>query len=260
MNTEILVTGASGNLGTHLLKILDRENMSYQSTTRKKIEINNNNYNKLVFFDIITGEGIEDACRGKQIIFHLASSTKKPYGKGDVWGTKKLVLAAQKNNIEHFIFISIVGIEKVPLNYYRYKLEAEEVIKQSGIPYTILRTTQFHELIDMLMQNFLKYPIGVLPMKAKNQPIETRIVAEELYKISQKKPLNGILNLGGVEVLNFKQMAKKWQQATGKKRIIIPIPIVGKFLSSVKDGDLTCPEKKANQTCTWDEYLLKYKV
>lgn len=250
MSANILVTGATGNLGKHLCVLLEAAGLEYITTTRNKSMAND----KQVFLDLKTGEGIIEACQNKKTIFHLASGTKKANRQTEVDSVKQFMDVAKKNGLEHFIFISIVGIEKVPVKYYKYKVEAENIIKDSGVPYTILRATQFHEFIENMLNGFLKYKIGFLPLKGKNQPVETKLVAQKLLDIYKAGPVNGTVELGGPEVLTFKEMATAWQAYTGKKKIIIPVPPMGKALSAINSGALT-NGILTKGSYTWEQYL-----
>ncbi len=250
MSAEILVSGASGNLGKCLTTILDREGLHYHITTRKKVQSGE----KVLYLDLQTGEGIDNGCVGKKIIFHLASGTKKADRSTDVLSVQKLIGASLKNKVSHFIFISIVGIEKVPIKYYKFKVEAENIIKSSGVPYTILRATQFHEFIDNMISTFLKYKIGPLQMNGKNQPIETSVVAEKMFDIYKNGPINNTLEIGGPQVLDFRHLSTSWQKYTHKKKMIIPIPTVGKALSAIRTGALTCSVMN-HDSCSWEDYL-----
>ena len=125
-----------------------------------------------------TGEGLDTAVAGTEVIIHAASSSTRRAQQVDVVGTERLLAAAHRAGVGHFIYISIVGIEQVPFPYYRYKLAAEKlveagggpevqtlgrwpggqegdgpplVVEAGGVPWSILRTTQFHNLLDLLL-------------------------------------------------------------------------------------------------------------
>jgi len=98
-----------------------------------------------------TGEGLDTAVAGTEVIIHAASSSTRRAQQVDVVGTERLLAAAHRAGVGHFIYISIVGIEQVPFPYYRYKLAAEKLVEAGGVPWSILRTTQFHNLLDLLL-------------------------------------------------------------------------------------------------------------
>lgn len=246
---KAFVTGASGVLGKELCKILQREKVAYKVAGRTRVE--NAEWS---FLDLKTGEDVEESVKGVEVIFHCASSTKQMDGKVDVGGTKKLVEAAKRNGVKHFIFISIVGTDKVEMKYYGIKTATEEVIKQSGINYSILRATQFHELLDFLFSKILLLPVCFIAKDLKFQVIEVRTVAEKMFEISKAAPLNGTVNLGGKEILGMRTMAEQWLAVQNKKRWLINFPTIGSMMQQIANGNLTCAEV-ANDSITWQNWL-----
>lgn len=199
--------------------------------------------------DLLQNTGVKEAVAGKTIIFHLATDMKK-----DARATQHLLNAIGKNPQMHLIYISIVGIDKTPFPYYRQKLASEQAIIQSQIPFTILRATQFHEFIDMLCNNLLKYRIGVLPKRLVAQPIDKEAVAQKLFQLSLQPPLNGIVEIGGPEVFTMQQMADEWMKTTGKKRWILNLPLLGKLARAFNGGALTTRHIHPN-TLQWHQWL-----
>jgi uncharacterized protein YbjT (DUF2867 family) len=218
--STILITGGTGNLGKSLTKLLDEKHISYTIASRS----NKSNATNVAVMDLLKNEGVKEAVQGKQIIFHLATDLKR-----DTEATQNLLNAIDTKTNVHLIYISIVGIDKVLFNYYRQKLASENAIKASGIPYTILRATQFHEFIHQIISTFLKYRMGLLPKKVVSQPIQTEVVAEELYRLSLEKAAGKTFEIGGAEVLTLEQMAREWQQQTGKKKMDNKLPYFWKI-------------------------------
>src|SRR5690606_13323976 len=125
-----------------------------------------------------TGEGLDTAVAGAEVIIHAASSSTRRTQQVDVVGTERLLAAAHRAGVGHFIYISIVGIEQVPFPYYRYKLAAEKLVEAGGVPWSILRTTQFHNLLDLLLQLLARTPFVLpVPQDLPFQPIDVGEVA-----------------------------------------------------------------------------------
>ena len=143
MKKTILITGATGLLGKSLLNRINRDEYDIIIAGRKKPESIHPS-DKWVYFDLAGRDSFSEI-KHADIIFHLGSATKKFDRNSDVNGTRRLIEAFRNKGLKHFIYISIVGIDKVPISYYKIKLETEQVIINSDIPYTILRATQFHE-------------------------------------------------------------------------------------------------------------------
>jgi uncharacterized protein YbjT (DUF2867 family) len=254
--SNILITGGTGQLGRSLSGIFSEKLLSHTIASRNK-PTGALDWCKL---DLATGEGCDEAVSGKKIIFHLASATANPSYATDVEGTKRLLDAAARNGVAHFIYISIVGIDRVPLKYYKIKLKTEAEIQASGVPNTILRATQFHDFVDFMLGRFLRFPVGILPKKALVQPVETRAVAWKLFQLSKGHPLNGTVEMGGPEVLTLGEMANAWLDARRKSKWIVNLPSLNAVTKALAGGGLTTPENSM-ECLTWQDWLReKYGV
>jgi uncharacterized protein YbjT (DUF2867 family) len=246
---NILITGGTGLLGRTLSRVLNDLKLKHTIASRN----NEDGNGSWVYLDILKKEGLE-TLRGRDIIFHLAHDLKQ-----DSALTKNLINALQNNANTHLVYVSIVGIDDIPLHYYKEKSLSEKLIINSGIPFSILRATQFHEFVERLIKNLLIFPVGFIPKKNLMQPIQVEIVAHELIKISERKPSLGRTNLGGKEILQFGKMAELWSEKSGNKKTILNFPLWGKLGRALHSGKLTT--KEANQdSITWEEWLdRKYK-
>ncbi|MCE9501557.1 MAG: NAD(P)H-binding protein [Leptospira sp.] len=251
----ILITGGTGVLGKKLCSHL-------LSAGKNKVRIFSRNppseFTSLEWarVDLSTGKGISDALAGVDIIFHLASGTAGGFNaKTDINGTAMLLEEAKKKNVTHFIYISIVGTDKVPYKYYKYKWEAEKLIQNAGLPFTILRSTQFYDFIGMILGKIDILPfILFLPKKFKFQPIETLIVAQKLGEIMNAGPKNRIENIGGPEILSFGEIGREWIASKKSNKRVLNFPFFGPLGNSIEKGNLTCSEK-SRESRTWNNWL-----
>ena len=246
----MLITGGTGLLGRSLSGIFSENLLPCTIASRHKPP-GAMDWRKL---DLATGEGCDEAVAGKKILFHLASDAANPSYTTDVDGTKRLLDAAARNGVAHFIYISIVGIDRMPLKYYKIKLAAEQEIILSGVPYTILRATQFHEFVDFMLNKLLPYPVGMLPKKALVQPVESRAVAWKLFRLSKGAPLNSTVEMGGPEVLTLGEMANAWLGARRKSKWILNLPSLTASNKALAAGGLTTPENSM-ECLTWQDWL-----
>src|SRR3990172_6438701 len=148
--TNILVTGGSGGLGSELVPRLAAAGHTVRVLSRRPRPPSTNT--EWAQGDLATGEGLAEAVSGVDAVIHAATSPFRRTRQTDVEGTRRLLDAAGAAGEPHFFYISIVGIDRIPLPYYKAKLAAEKLVEESAIPYTILRATQFHSLIDRFLR------------------------------------------------------------------------------------------------------------
>lgn len=245
---KILVTGGTGTLGKVFTKILDEKNIEYLILSRS----NQSGSKKIVVADLLNNQGVEEALKGIDIIFHLATDLKK-----DVVMTQNLLNAIGKESNVHLVYISIVGIDKVPFSYYKQKLASENAIKSSGVSFTILRATQFHEFIYQIISTFLKFPIGFLPKRIVSQPIQIEVVANELFKLSQQPAAGKTFEIGGIKNMTLQQMATEWMLLTGKKKWVLNLPVFGELGKAFYNGSLTTANR-SKESITWKQWLSQH--
>jgi uncharacterized protein YbjT (DUF2867 family) len=173
----------------------------------------------------------------------------------DVMGTRRLLAAAKATGVKHFLYISIAGIDRIPFPYYRAKVAAEAEVEQGGVPYTILRATQFHSLIDgWLLQPLKKFPAAFIPTDFKFQPVDTGEVAEALCALAQGAPVGRAPDMGGPEVLTLGEMARPWLAAQRKRGWPLWLPVPGAVGHAFRNGYNTCPANRQGKI-TWAQWV-----
>ena len=188
---------------------------------------------------------------------HAASS---PFKRGvDVSGTRHLLAAAAHSNVRHFVFISIVGVDKKDWYYYADKRLIEQLIARSGIAFSILRTTQFHDFIHRFLDDlFLRFPIGFLPRGWRFQTIDTGEVAALLRDAVLRGPGGRLPDAGGPEILTLRHMADVWMETRGR-RPIIPFPAPFLMGKAFARGHNLAPDQRVGRL-TWREWVQKTLV
>lgn len=244
--SNILVTGGTGSLGSLVVDRLQALGCNVHTLSRSK---------RLgtVQGDLLTGEGLEQAVEGIDVIIHCASSPTNPR-QVDVEGTRRLLQAAEQAGVSHLVYVSVVGVDRNPYPYYAMKLEVEQMIEQSAIPWTILRATQFHEFVLTLIQFLDRLPIMLMPKGFLLQPIEASEVADHLVKLALAKPAGRVSDIGGPEIWTAADLARAYFKATGQKRSVVELPIPGKIAQAFRTGAQLCPDQKYGKI-RWHEFL-----
>jgi uncharacterized protein YbjT (DUF2867 family) len=247
----ILVTGASGNLGSSLVPLLVKDGADVHALSRRaRPAADGVTWHR---GDLRTGEGLDAALKDADVIVHCASDFRRP--KGDLPATKALVEAARRHGSPHIVYISIVGVDGHPYGYYKTKYAVERLIADSGLPFTILRTTQFFELLDMVFGMLAKIP-GVMPVLAgtSDQPLEVEEVAARMAELALGEPAGRVPDMGGPEILTFTDAARAYLRATGRRRALLPIRLPGAVGRAFREGRHLAPDQPVG-TRTWGDYL-----
>jgi uncharacterized protein YbjT (DUF2867 family) len=201
--------------------------------------------------DLKTAAGVVDAARGAELIVHAASDVQR-FGRSDVQQTVNLIEAAR--DARHLLYVSIVGIDQIPYPYYRRKLECEQRVAASGIPHTILRATQFHELLGWLLRSTERLPVAPLPLDFRFQTLAAADAAEHVAESIGREPVGGIVSFGGPEVLTLEEMAETWRAARGRPRRTLRLPVPGAVGRAFREGRNTCPGE-ASRGQRWEEFV-----
>jgi uncharacterized protein YbjT (DUF2867 family) len=187
-------------------------------------------------------------------VVHCASSPRKTR-QTDVEGTERLLRAAARTGLSHIVFISIVGVDRNPyFPYYRMKLEAERVIEHSGVPWTILRATQFHEFALRLIQLLERLPVVTMPKGFLLQPIDVGEVANRLVELALSAPAGRVPDVGGPEVRTFAELARSYLKMAGQRKRVVEVPLPGKIARAIREGAQTCLDQKYGKI-RWEEFL-----
>jgi uncharacterized protein YbjT (DUF2867 family) len=255
--TTVLITGGTGDLGSHLVQRHHARGDTVRILSRKPRPTDAST--EWAQGDMETGQGLAEAVKGADLVYHCASGTGiRP--KADGPGTKNLLDACRDAGTPHFFYISIVGIERIPLAYYKEKLRCEQIIEQSGVPWSTLRATQFHRLLDLFLTYGMLPQLGkipfvrVIPKAFKFQPIETGEVADRMVEYAQQGPSGRLPDLGGPEIKTFGELATAWQKAKGDTRPTLNLPLLGGMAAGFKAGH-NCTPDHAEGKMTWEEWL-----
>jgi uncharacterized protein YbjT (DUF2867 family) len=192
---NILVTGGAGRLGRPLVRYLSEIGYRVRRMSRRSspgVDWPGAEWKQA---DLATGAGLEEAVQGMDVVVHTAGNGTRQV---EVEGTRRLLDAARRADVSHVVYISIVGIDKVPYAYGKARLTCEDLIEHRGIPWSILRATQFHYLIDLVLHTLARLPLVMpLPTDLLLQPVDEEEVAGRLCEIVQAGPSGRLPDMGG---------------------------------------------------------------
>ena len=246
--SEVLVTGGTGVLGRQVVERLGSAGVEARVMSR-------GGRPGTVRGDLSTGEGLDAAVRGVGTVVHCASNPLSKPRRVDVDGTGRLLEAAARSGVSHVVFISIVGIDRVPSYfYYRIKLEAERLVEDSPIPHTILRATQFYDLVLAAIRALERLPVMPVPKGFLGQPVDAGEVAGRLVELAASGPAGRVRDVGGPEVRTLEDAVRSYLEITGRRRRTLTLPLPGRTARAFREGALICPEDAYGEV-RWEDFL-----
>ncbi|CCH22139.1 SDR family oxidoreductase [Micromonospora lupini] len=248
---RVLVTGAGGRLGSDVLARLRDDGMRVRASSRRPRTGPDVEW---VVADLATGDGLAEAVTGVDAVLHLASSPRGRTHQVDVLGTRRLVVAAAAAGVSHLVYISIVGVDRVPIPYYRHKLAAEQVVAAGPVPWSVLRATQFPQFLDDLLATSARLGPVLGDRAVLAQPVDPAEVAARLAARLAAGPLGGIEEFGGPQVLRFDEAVRTWREARGSRRRLLPVRIPGRLGRELRAGGLVT-EALPRGVRTWADHL-----
>src|SRR5687767_12510606 len=189
----------------------------------------------------ITGEGLKEAVAGAQVVIDLANSPSfedKAVLKFFETSGRNLLAAEAAAGVQHHVALSIVGTDRMPDNgYFRAKVAQEKLIEASGIPYTIIRSTQFLEFLRGIADEATKGKI-VRVSPGLFQPIAADDVAAIVTDVALAAPRNGIVEIAGPERAPFSEIVARYLKAVGDPRQVVSDRAARYFGGLVDDRSL----------------------
>ncbi|MFD1512870.1 SDR family oxidoreductase [Halomarina rubra] len=247
--TRTLLTGATGTLGTALRPRLRAAGHTVRAASRTPVD----DANEWTALDLATGEGVEAAVADADVVVHTASAPRGDSEAVDVEGTKRLLAAAEDAGVSNLLYVSIVGVDEIPLSYYEHKLAAERAVEASAVPSTVVRATQFHEFVADLLDGVSRLPVWPLPTRFRVQPVAVEAVAAAVVEHATPESGGRVSPVCGPEVLSLGEVARTYRTTRGLRRPVVRLPVPGAVARGFRDGAATCPDRGVG--ATWEEWL-----
>jgi uncharacterized protein YbjT (DUF2867 family) len=257
MTAPILVTGGTGTLGRQVVPRLLEAGRRVRVLTRDGHD--HPEGVELATGDLTTGEGIDAAVAGTEVVLHLAGTAK-----GDEVKARHLVRAAAQAGVRHLVFISVVGADRIPVTsavdramfgYFAAKRAAEQVIADSGVGWTTLRATQFQESVLLIVRQLARLPLVVpVPAGWRFQPIAAGEVADRLVELTLGAPAGLVPALGGPRTYPLAELVRGYLRATHRRRLLLPVWTPGGAARTFRAGANLVPDRAVGHR-TWEQFL-----
>jgi len=164
--------------------------------------------------DLASGEGLEPVLRGCDVVVDASNNAGRKAAAVLVDGTRRLLAVGQAAGVSHHVCMSIVGCDQLPMGYYRVKTDQENLVAQGPVPWTIVRATQFHELVAKAFGTAARWRVLPVP-RALVQPIAAAEVARYVAGVAERPPRQERPAVAGPEVTELRRLARTWRSVTG---------------------------------------------
>jgi uncharacterized protein YbjT (DUF2867 family) len=242
---DVAVAGGTGTLGREVVVELRRRGHSVRVLSRSAPQHR---------VDLSTGEGLAAALDGVDVVVDAANG--KPGRDAQavlVEGTRRLLEAGAAAGAAHHVGVSVVGAERIPWGYYKVKVAQEEAVRAGAMPWSIVRATQFHPLLAAVFASASRarmLPGPAFPL----QPVDPREVAAVIADAVEAGPARTTSDFAGPERRAVRDLARTWREQTGRRAVVVPLPLPGTVGRRLRAGGLTDPDASIGRT-TFAQWL-----
>jgi uncharacterized protein YbjT (DUF2867 family) len=267
--TTYAIIGGAGTVGRHITAALRDHGNEVRVLSRSSQEHP---------VDLTTGEGLGSALSGADVVIDAANGDQRRPEPVLVDGTRRLVDAAAAAGVSHLVEVSIIGIERVPVRYYRAKLAQEEIVREGEVPWTIVRSTQFHELVADALAALGRWRLT--PRSgALLQPVAAREAAGAIAAVAGGGPGHRSVTVGGPHICRLSDLARTWARSSpcpntpsadlrhrgatprsggaSGRGFLVPLPLAlpRSLGRPLRDGALTCADPEFEGSTSFARWL-----
>ncbi|TNB70473.1 NAD-dependent epimerase/dehydratase family protein [Arthrobacter sp. BB-1] len=242
---RIAVAGGTGTVGRHVVAVAKERGHDVVSLSRAE------------GVDLVNGRGLARALAGMDTVIDVSgiqtTSTKQAV---DFFtnATQNLLAAEMDAGVQHHVALSIVGIDGATSGLYAGKLVQEDEVRHGGIPWTLLRSTQFHEFVPLTVKIGSVGPLVAVP-KMVTQPIAAREVAEALVDAAEAGPRGRITDLGGPRTEELADLVRTYLAKTGERKKVLEAVLPGRMGKAMRSGALVPAPGAAVGRQTFQQWL-----
>lgn len=232
--SAVLVTGGTGHLGRDLVDRLVQAGHQvrvFARSPQSRADV------EWATGDLATGAGLREAMHGVSTVINAATDSPIARRGGfrpidffrspsavDVEGTARLLKSADAAGVQHFLHVSIVGLDDASLPYARVKLAGEQLVRQSRLRWSVVRAMPFYYLLENFLAGLSWLPVWPVP-KASFNPVDTADVADYLVACAFDGEAGERAEIGGPDDLSLVALAREYQAACRMRRAILPLPV-----------------------------------
>jgi uncharacterized protein YbjT (DUF2867 family) len=243
----IAIAGGTGMVGRHVVESVRRSGAEPIVIARS------------TGVDLTTGTGLDDVLVGVDAVIDVTNIVTQNRRRATTFfetSTRNLLDAEERQGVKHHVLLSIVGIDRVGLGYYRAKLAQEDLVRQGSVPWTILRATQFHEFAAQMLGDG---PVAAVPSML-SQPVAAQDVADELVRLAAAPATGMATELAGPREEHVPDMVRRLGSARGRRPLVVTLPLPGTTGRGMRTGALlpTSPGPRGKQT--FEQWLQDQKV
>jgi uncharacterized protein YbjT (DUF2867 family) len=243
---KIVVIGGTGLIGSNVVSRLQKKGHDVIAASPN------------TGVNTITGEGLAAALGNAQVVVDVANSPSfedKAVMEFFQTSGRNLLAAEATAGIRHHVALSVVGADRLPQSgYLRAKVAQENLIKSSGIPYTILRSTQFFEFAGGIAHSATEGQAVRLPT-ALMQPVASDDVSALVAKIALVAPLDHMVEIGGPELIGMDEFVRRYLKFKGDPRQVVADPHARYFGTELEEKSLTPGANPHVGEMRFDEWL-----
>lgn len=223
---KLAVAGGSGTVGRHVVEAAEAQGHQAVVLSRRS------------GVDLTTGDGLAAALGGVDVVVDCANIASMSGRRATTFFTqvsRQLQAAGGAAGASHLVTLSILGVDRVPLGYYRAKLEHERTAAAGPLPATIVRATQFHEFPAQLLQRSRLGPVAFVP-RLRSQPVAARSVGQFLVEAAVAGPADHCLAVAGPQPEDMVDLARRLTAARHRSYTVVPLRLPGRTLGAMRTG------------------------
>lgn len=243
--STVAVIGGTGTVGRHIVAALKERGAGVRSISRHSGQF---------AADLSTGAGLAAALAGCDVVVNASNGSSLRPAQIIVEGTRRLAEAAAPAGVGHMVLVSIVGIDGLPMGYYRAKLTQEQLVAAAPTPWSIVRSTQFHELVAGMLAALGRWRLSARS-PALLQPVAAREAAQAVAEAALAPPTGGTANVAGPAAEEVTALARAFSETRGRSALPVPLPLVGRMGAALRAGALTCAAPDVRGTASFRDWL-----